>query len=121
MKIEAGKYYRTRDGRKAFVSAVLLPNPFAGPGHMYPAIGYVESASTVWWTKDGRYSCKESHHPFDLISEWREPETVSVWVYSFRCFDGALAWHCSSSEPAIVGVLDKKLVTLGDGTDGKNR
>ena len=30
MKLETGKYYRTRAGKKAYVSAVHLPNPFPG-------------------------------------------------------------------------------------------
>ena len=28
MNLEVGKYYRTREGKKAFVSSINLPNPF---------------------------------------------------------------------------------------------
>lgn len=34
LKIEAGKYYRTRSGRKAFVS-VIMKNPFQGNDEIY--------------------------------------------------------------------------------------
>lgn len=72
MQLEAGKYYKTRDGRKAFVASVMLPNPF-GRSTIYVIRGYDNSTSRACsWTSigtehDGR------NGPNDLVSEWIDP------------------------------------------------
>jgi hypothetical protein len=58
MKIEAGKYYLTRDGRKV------------GPMN-YKWSDIVEFNGNVWWRDDGSvYKRKET--PRDLVAEWTE-------------------------------------------------
>lgn len=80
MKLEAGKYYRTRGGRKAYVAAVGCP--FCGPDTCSTALGWIEEKSlSTDWSEDGKYSPIEDRSE-DLISEWVEPKKVRVrgWI-----------------------------------------
>lgn len=62
MEIEIGKYYRTRDGRKA---RPITVNEYTG------TIGSV----VMGWYRDGRVSgYKES--PDDLVAEWVDEPTI---------------------------------------------
>lgn len=79
MQLEAGKYYKTRDGRKAFVAAVAMPNPF-GASSAYTARGYCNSTDTLFsWTVNGcEYSCGRTASG-DLVSEWIDsPQEIVV-------------------------------------------
>ena len=77
LKIEAGKYYRTRFGEKAFVA---LRNPAKGKGQevwlgfTFGKDGGAESRR--WSTEEGQYF-DDRTCGFDLIAEWVEP--VFVW------------------------------------------
>jgi hypothetical protein len=81
MKLEAGKYYRTRDGRKAYVAAIA-PEWVATD---YPVLGWVDIA-TIRWRADGKEVRNES--PCDLISEWTdEPEKkedTARYLYAYH-------------------------------------
>ena len=64
MKIEAGKYYRTRSGR------VIGPTQRAGCSAekwKFWALGFNEGAPC--WTDEGRWSLVVDDHDMDLISE----------------------------------------------------
>jgi hypothetical protein len=79
MKIEAGKYYKTRDGKKAFVEHVFQKSPFSGsspPG--YTSFGFIEGNGQVeWWTADGFYVTR-GQGCNDLVAEWVDPITVNL-------------------------------------------
>lgn len=79
LKIEAGKYYQTRDGRKAFVTCVKLCNPFA-PNGCYTVEGGIEGVGIATWMVDGRYYRPELAGK-DLVSEWAEPRQLTCAVY----------------------------------------
>jgi len=76
MQIEAGKYYRTREGRKAFVEHVLQHNPFGQKSHDgFPALGYIEGKRGIEdWKLDGHWT--EQDNCNDLIAEYIEPPTA---------------------------------------------
>ena len=69
-KITHTGLYKTRKGRKAFVSCeVKYPTLKA------PFYGLVEgSLSTRWWAKDGKTLCdiSEDEKEFDIVSEWED-------------------------------------------------
>lgn len=79
MKLEAGKYYKTRDGRKAYVAALredAIPDECA-VGWVLRDSGYWESC---WWSANGVF---EAISEFNLIAEWTEPEAkVERWLYA---------------------------------------
>lgn len=78
MKIKAGKYYKTRGGKKAFVLSVLEKSPFCETVNLkYPVIGLLGDRSdpngsvAYEWALDG--TCY-NHSAYDLIEEWPEPK-----------------------------------------------
>jgi hypothetical protein len=70
MKIEAGKYYRTRDGRK--FGPMRLTNPMSE----YPW----EDGEGFTYTDIGQFAVDLTKHDRDLIAEWTdEPATPKRW------------------------------------------
>lgn len=106
LKIEAGKCYRTRDGRKAHV---MFRHPY---NHPFPYVGYVEDNDGVSaWTDAGFYSVPSDR--LRLISEWKEPRKGEVWVNVWE--DGICNVHdtAKQSESAaewISRATDKALI-----------
>lgn len=74
LKITAGKYYKTRDGRKAYVDAVRTPNPFPKTPRpaaewQRPAMGYLELYGETAWTTAGRWRTDGARSQLDLMTE----------------------------------------------------
>ena len=78
LKLEAGKYYRTRDGRKAFVGYISPNQP---DEHLSKVVGEL-LCGTDWspcsWRVNGDYINDESS-ACNLIAEWKDTPMV-VWV-----------------------------------------
>lgn len=93
MKFEIGKYYRTREGRRAYVVAV-------GHEHArsmeYPIVGYVfdgeGDAESHAWTLGGQF-CTGEEDEVDLVGPWAEPP----WDYTPKIGEHVWAWHESCS------------------------
>lgn len=69
LKLEVGKCYKTRDGRKAFISIQnKLDKKFSGI--------YVGCNSCCAWFNDGCYKIDKSESSFDLISEWSDDDVA---------------------------------------------
>lgn len=75
MKIQAGKFYRTRDGRKVGP----MRNSDRGSSGAYP---FVATHTGQSWTADGHYWVSGTlPSPADLIAEWVElPADVTPWA-----------------------------------------
>ena len=97
MEISAGRYYKTRDGRKAFVQ-VEFANPFMiGKPFTTSATfaGFIEGETpngAYGWMHDGRSAPVRLTHN-DLVSGWKEPRKLKLWIYaddisevSARCY-----------------------------------
>lgn len=82
MKIEIGKFYRTRDGRKARIYAVDAGEP-------YPVHGGYKITSGKWdnesWTILGNVNDQHVGRDLDLVSEWQELCTGTVWLNVYPC------------------------------------
>lgn len=78
MQLEAGKFYKTRDGRKAFVGAVNPP--FEEVNDDEQAIGWIDGQRCSYgWEKDGRHIKSSETHSEDLVSEWiDQPQEITV-------------------------------------------
>jgi hypothetical protein len=108
MKIEAGKYYKMRNGGKAFVEHVYRDSPFSGKiEHVYPVSGFRDGIGIGTWTMEGRYQ-NSGNDSCDLIEEWREPVTKEVTVYLYA--DGFTATFPGAEKP-----IASARVTLKEG------
>lgn len=104
MKIEAGKFYRTRDGRKARVYAV-------DGGGEFPIHGAVlwPDDKTKWdwcqWKEAGDANLYGCTKPYDLISEWVDRPVVdwskmAAW-HRWVAMDSDKRWYAYPEEPAL--------------------
>lgn len=76
MKLEVGKFYKTRDGRKAEV--VYINEELKDSYTVYFLVdgdGHLISCSL-----EGSYYGDDEAHESDLVSEWKEPERVTGWM-----------------------------------------
>lgn len=72
MKIEAGKYYETRRGEKAFVAGI---SPFTSTDPLYHIVGWIDGTTdAAAWGLGGAYADR-AEAPEDLVAEWTEPPT----------------------------------------------
>jgi hypothetical protein len=75
--IEAGKSYRTRDGKKALILITGLKN------ENFPVAGVVEDGggkeTVETWGETGN-TFLIGPHGLDLVAEWVEPRTQDVWL-----------------------------------------
>ncbi len=88
MKLEVGKFYKTRAGDKVRVLLTDLPEDLAGR----TVLALVNETSSDWDTEyfmaDGSYSDPTYCSDHDIVSEWREPKTVKVQRYVVVWPDG---------------------------------
>lgn len=95
MKIEAGKYYKTRAGGRVFVCATNKPGP-------KPIVGWIDGGEPLDWHSDGgRYSVPPSD--FDIISEWRD-ELVIPWD---KLFPTWVKWFAVDEDGLQCGFQEK--------------
>jgi hypothetical protein len=82
MKIETGKCYRTRDGRKVGPMSNDMCPEFVFDGELEDEF--------LRWFSDGFYSVS-GDHPLDLVAEWTdEPDTPKAWCEITDAEKGAL-------------------------------
>lgn len=92
LKIEAGKYYKTRGGKKAYVACIVLPNPFEGPSikDQFPVRHVIDQEVGCWYCRaDGRLQPGKDD-AYDLVAEWKEPEVRVRKLKMVRCPDGTI-------------------------------
>lgn len=102
LKIEAGKYYRTRNGRKARIYAT------DGAG-AYLIHGAICLGNEAWgidsWTSNGHRMEKEES-PSDIISEWKQTiddigfdkSCLPKWA-KFICMNKSGCWYWFEMKP----------------------
>lgn len=113
LKLEAGKYYRKRDGQKVYVAAVGCP--FA-EAELTQALGWCEDGSDLGWAIDGRFYPDGQATKYDIIAEWRDP--VKVMVYVFKHPSGSvIASHSPDYCDAHWTIIAQREITEGEGMD----
>lgn len=79
MKIEVGKYYKTRSGHKAFVAFEYNSvNGFTHGGVVYGEQNAFDVGCS--WYELGNHIKREMNNDFDLIEEWKEPKSGVAYV-----------------------------------------
>lgn len=126
MEITAGSYYKTRDGRKAFVAAIVPPAP-DGTKPTFTVRGYINRSGNgsnwdaVCWREDGSYYRNTAGVSEDLVEPWREPRTKEVWVGLYECRGRVGAsWTYNTEDEARAAtdpypLIALKRVTLTEG------
>lgn len=78
MKLEVGKFYKTRGGKRAHVMGIIYNTK--SPMN-YPVMGYIdEELSYDTWTLEGNINRSATEEKDDLIEEWREPIKIEGWI-----------------------------------------
>ena len=111
MQINAGQYYRTRGGKKAFVAAV--ENPFQ-PSSSWPMCGWIDGYQMASeWAIDGRHT-PAGESQADLIAEWKEPVTETYWCCLWN--DGGVSIHSIKPQPQpLLKAIKQVTITEGEG------
>jgi hypothetical protein len=102
MKFEPGKYYKTRDGRKARIYITDAGGTYSIHGAVWTTDIWVQHT----WQADGGFNYeKPGGSSLDLVAEWEEPkprEILYEWVWKTNS-----GWRTSdtlSSEAAATGI-----------------
>jgi hypothetical protein len=122
LTLQPGRYYRTRDGRKAYVAA-NVQNPFNAT--KYPVAGYLDEDdsdhSPAAWTADGLFVDGDELAE-DLVEEWRDPPKQFTRIVAALRGVSGLEWCATfQSEGELkqeaIGktVLAKTTITLTEG------
>ena len=111
MKLEAGKWYKTKGGENAFV-AFVHPN-----NETERWVGYIEGDRTVFTWKDGGKYFRDQSCDYDLVAAWTEPK-----IRPFRMEEVPLgAWLTMEGKIGrylITGAKEVDLVVAGLGGIG---
>jgi hypothetical protein len=79
MKFEAGKFYKTRDGRKAEIRLDDVKTASYGESLL------VRINDRDWLMYgDGKFYNSRTNHPYDLVEEWKEPHKIEGWVNLYK-------------------------------------
>lgn len=103
LKIEAGKSYKTRDGRKVGIYRTDANHPeHSIHGYIIEQDGVEYS---VVWRSDGRLF-STNDEPYDLISEWEEPldfdwGVLPPWHNAYIAKSKSGVWYAYSNEPTL--------------------
>jgi hypothetical protein len=114
MKIEAGKYYRTRKDMKVFIHCLskcesnclwlgefILENNLVDADH---------------WYKNGLYAGAGTEtSPYDLVEEWREYESLEVQISLYREGGGIFCSFGNANSNKEWKLVGTKTVTLKEG------
>ena len=72
MKLEAGKWYETRGGGKAFVAFVYPEGTFRVSQTCDGYLEYAEGKEKCSWCLNGKYWATEDESSCDLVKEFKE-------------------------------------------------
>lgn len=88
LTIEAGKFYRTREGQKAFVAGIV-----PGMKTDWPIMGWIIAGARnvqVIWHLDGSDGGKN-----DLVAEWVEPKRIKGKMFICQSASGTFGSYIS--------------------------
>ena len=101
MKIEKGKFYKTRDGRKVEILKTDAKN-------MHPIIGITQHSDgnelCAHWSDNGMYLKSAEDNIYDIIGEWEEaldfdPYCLPKWADKWIAMDADGEWYSFSKKP----------------------
>ena len=78
IKLEAGKYYRTRGASRVYVAAVAEIPAGAHTTSIFTVLAFAPGHS-ILYTAEGHYSLAQVS-PWDILYEWQEPLDIIQWA-----------------------------------------
>ncbi|MBN9219554.1 MAG: hypothetical protein J0I79_16535 [Mesorhizobium sp.] len=106
-EIEAGNFYKTRDGKRVFVASVT-PSPFYKDKK--PILVYDEDGNYRWYRVDGSINAF-GEDDYDLVAEWKEPKRIRCFAPVYDkvsegdwCLGYGYRTHEEAREAALAGV-----------------
>lgn len=102
MKIEVGKFYRTRGGEKVRI--------YATDGGTYPIHGAIYQKGMGWvvteWSKEGYIFKFEGLDDFDIVGEWKDEivfdwSCLPAWADQFIAMDQDGRWFSYPDSPTF--------------------
>jgi hypothetical protein len=111
LKLEVGKYYKTRSGDKAYIAA-KVENPFKQGSNEKPFVGFIRHIECErTWCEGGGYFIIGGCSMNDLMSEWVDPAKATATVFLYRDCHGSLGVSLEMPCKGSV-ILDSKVVEL---------
>lgn len=112
MKFEVGKYYRTREGRKARVVCV---DRQSNCGRTIVAlIAKSDKTESVWSYFPNGKTQMQGEHSKDIVSKWREPlirwavvSKAGLFITTCDSF-GLAVNHCTSPGDKVIKLVEEK-------------
>lgn len=110
LKIEAGKFYRIRNGDKVEIYSTDNPGIFPIHGRFVVGGKYDDwrNSNLITFTKEGSFSFggRESEGPKDIIGEWVEPfiffwDSLPAWSNKYIAMDMDGTWYCYKEKPKV--------------------
>lgn len=106
LKIEAGKFYKLRNGFKAFVYRTGCEDD------AYTIHGYVirtdkgDKEEVASWTDAGNFYSDVSKDEFDIVLEWTEPldfdwDCLPKWADRYITMDADGNWYGHNKKPKL--------------------
>lgn len=83
LRIEAGKFYKTRDGRKV---GPMERDTLYRDGHWYWRAPAADGEHSPYWAESGSFYVDRGEYPLDLIAEWTD-EPVAAPAAKFNVGD----------------------------------
>lgn len=112
MKIEVGKFYKTRNGQKAQVFMLNSGN------RTHPVLGAILNPTDgEWdcetWAAEGSYTECSKQDSLDLVSEWSDPPktvTQDLWVKLW--VSGDMSAGPAKYGPENTGLIGQRKITV---------
>lgn len=95
MKLEVGKYYKTRDGRKVKCVHVFEDRKF----NNVLFINEKKCEDIIYANRDGYVFLFSEYCANDIISEWVEPVEHEVEVWFYKSKDGVVSQNSGCFSP----------------------
>lgn len=103
MKIEVGKFYKTRDGRKVRIYAIEEKGEHPIHGAVFDGHIWISTSFTII----GIFHAHNIDSDSDIVSEWQEPlgfdwDCLPKWADKYISMDNIGRWYCFDGKPYAV-------------------
>ncbi|ACI54429.1 hypothetical protein Rleg2_1135 [Rhizobium leguminosarum bv. trifolii WSM2304] len=105
LTLEAGKYYRTREGEKVFVAGIGI---FGLTNRHRVAVLTDQNGEDClrWYAEDGKFNIYNDEEPADIVAEWVEPKRIKGFACVFAATSSKNSGVLSDIRPTKEAALE---------------